>query len=108
MVGPEARAIERQAPRCKRNAGNVVKLQRYLARVHAGEPDKDNVNWTKFGKGFLYHDPANADNIKGYKFPVGDIVNGQFKINRAALAAAAGKINQSSGIYEQLARGYED
>lgn len=64
----------------------------------AGGPDKEKVNWQKFGKGFLYHDPANADNIGGYKFPVADIVNGQFKINRTALGAAAGRINQSSGI----------
>jgi uracil-DNA glycosylase family 4 len=64
----------------------------------AGGPDKDNVNWQKFGKGFLYHDPNNADNIKGYKFPVADIINGKFQISRAALGAAAGRINQSSGI----------
>jgi len=64
----------------------------------AGGPDKDKVDWGKFGKGFLYHDPANADNIGGYKFPVADIVGGKFQINRSALAAAAGRINQSSGI----------
>jgi len=64
----------------------------------AGGPDKEKVDWTKFGRGFLYHDPNDAANLKGYKYPVADIVNGQFKINRTALGAAAGRINQSTGI----------
>jgi len=64
----------------------------------AGGPDKENVDWQKYGKGFLYHDPDNADNAGGYKFPVADIINGKFQISRVGLAAAAGRINQSSGI----------
>ena len=66
--------------------------------IWAGGPDKENVDWQKYGKGFLYHDSENADNAQGYKFPVADIVNGKFTINRGALAAAAGRINQTKGI----------
>ena len=72
------------------------------ARQHllawAGGPDKDNVNWQKYGRGFLYHDPNNADNIGGYKFPVADIIDGKFQISRAALSAAAQRMNQTAGI----------
>ena len=88
---------KQDAPIADTNAWDGAAAEKRLL-AWAGGPDKDNVNWQKFGKGFLYHDPKNADNIGGYKYPVADIINGQFKISAAALSAAAGRINQSSGI----------
>ena len=60
-------------------------------RVRAWATGGDGqVNWGKFGRAFLYHDPANSDKESGYKFPVMDVVGGQLKlIPRAVMAAAA-------------------
>jgi len=64
----------------------------------AGGPDKENVDWAKFGKGFLYHDASAPDNVTSYKFPIADVQGGKLVVNRSALAAAAGRINQTTGI----------
>jgi uracil-DNA glycosylase len=56
-----------------------------------------DINFSQLKRGYLWSAP-NPSKLSDFKFPVGDIINGQFKINRTALAAAAGRINQSKGI----------
>ena len=60
----------------------------------AGGPDKEKMNWTKYGKGFVWCDPAKKNDFGGYKLPFADIIGGKLTAVwggvRAAMAAVHG------------------
>jgi uracil-DNA glycosylase family 4 len=83
------------APIADTNAWDAGAAQK---RLVAWASDSDgNINFGKLKRGYLWSAPG-ADKLGDLKFPVADIINGQFKISAAALSAAAGRINQSKGI----------
>jgi len=45
----------------------------------AGGPDKDKINWKKYGKGFVWVVPGQEDTFGGYKLPFADVINGELK-----------------------------
>jgi len=56
----------------------------------AGGPDKENVEWDKFRKAFLWYDDSAPENITSYKLPIADAINGElYAVPRAIYAAAA-------------------
>ena len=46
-------------------------------RKLAGGPDKDNINWDKYRRGFVWYDPKDKENFRAYKLPFADVVNGR-------------------------------
>lgn len=52
--------------------------------------DKDNFDWNKYRKAFLWYDSENAENFGAYKLPIADIINGQLMaVPRGIMAAGA-------------------
>ncbi|WP_434565152.1 HK97 family phage prohead protease [Thermoanaerobacterium thermosaccharolyticum] len=52
--------------------------------------DKDNIDWNKYRKAFLWYDSENAENFGAYKLPIADVINGQLMaVPRGIMAAAA-------------------
>ena len=39
----------------------------------------DKVNWSEYGKGFVYCDPSKKEEFGGYKLPFADVVGGTLK-----------------------------
>jgi hypothetical protein len=59
-------------------------------RAAAGGPSKDNMDWAKYGRGFLYVDPDNKEDFAGYKLPYCDVISGKLTaIPRAVFSVAA-------------------
>ena len=73
-------------------------------RKWAGGPNKENVDWSKYGKAFVVVDPANKENFTGYKLPFADVIGGTLKATRGgvinamrAVLGARGGVNLSEG-----------
>jgi len=45
----------------------------------AGGPNKDKINWKKYGKGFVWCVPGQEENFGGYKLPFADVIDGELK-----------------------------
>jgi len=45
----------------------------------AGGPDKDKINWKKYGKGFVWCVSGQEKKFGGYKLPFADVINGELK-----------------------------
>lgn len=43
----------------------------------AGGPDKEDVNWPKYRRGFVWVDEDRADSFGGYKLPIADVIDGR-------------------------------
>lgn len=55
-----------------------------------GSGDKDTIDWSKYRKAFLWYDEENPENFTSYKFPIGDIIDGELKaVPRAIFTASA-------------------
>lgn len=55
-----------------------------------GSGDKDDMDWTKYRKAFLWYDENDQENFGSYKFPIADVVDGALKaVPRGIFAAAA-------------------
>ena len=63
----------------------------------AGGPDKDKINWTSYGKGFVYVDPNNKESFGGYKLPFADIVDGKLTAVWGGVKAAMGAVLGARG-----------
>jgi len=46
-------------------------------RKLAGGPDKDDINWDKYRRGFVWYDSKDKENFRAYKLPFADVVNGK-------------------------------
>lgn len=66
-------------------------------RAWAGGPNKEDVDWEKYAKGFFWVDPENSDNFTGYKLPFADVVDGELKAIPAGIFAVAGAVQGSRG-----------
>ena len=56
-----------------------------------------NVDFAKYGKGFLYHDHENLDKLGGYKLPYADVIDGKLTIVPRGVFAAAGVLSGARG-----------
>lgn len=57
----------------KWDATAAVKRMRKLA----GGPDKENIDWNKYRKGFAWYDPENKETFGAYKLPIADVIDGK-------------------------------
>jgi len=69
-------------------------------RKLAGGPDKDNINWDKYRRGFVWYDSKDKENFGAYKLPFADVVNGKLTAiwggvfrSMAALMGARGGVD---------------
>ncbi len=85
----------------------------------AGGPDKDEIDWAKFRKGFAWYDSEDYENYGAYKLPHHDVSGGQLKTHwrgvaaaMAALLGARGEVDipdsDKRGVYNHLAKHYEE
>lgn len=63
----------------------------------AGGPDKDKINWSAYGKGFVWVDPNNKENLGGYKLPFADIIDGKLTSVWGGVKAAMGAVLGARG-----------
>jgi len=69
------------------------------ARVRrwAGGPEKENIDWSKYRKAFVWYDPDDAENFRGYKLPIADVIDGELRAVPRAIFAAAAVIQGARG-----------
>jgi len=58
-------------------------------RTWAGGPEKENMSWTKYRKGFAWFNEESAESFGSYKMPHHDIVDDAFKTVWKGVVAAA-------------------
>lgn len=63
----------------------------------AGGSDKDQVDWEKFRKAFLWYDDEKPENITSYKLPIADVIAGELRAVPRAIYAAAAAIQGARG-----------
>jgi HK97 family phage prohead protease len=70
-----------------------------LARVRrwAGGPSKEDMNWSKYRKAFLWYDADDPESFGAYKLPIADVIDGQLKAVPRAIFAAAAAIRGARG-----------
>jgi len=61
----------------------------------AGGPKKDDIDWAKYRKGFMWYDSKNAKEFGGYKLPYADIVGGTLKAVPRAIFAVVQRIRSA-------------
>jgi hypothetical protein len=66
-------------------------------RKYAGGPNKDDINWSTYAKGFVYVDPNNDKNFSGYKLPFADVIDGKLKAVWGGVNTAMGVVNGAMG-----------
>ena len=65
----------------------------------AGGPDKEDIDWTKYRKAFVWYDSENPENFGSYKLPIADIVEGRLTaIWRGVVAAMAALLGARGGV----------
>jgi len=88
-------------------------------RLWAGGPDKDNIDWSKYSKGFTWVDSEDSKNFGAYKLPHHDVVDGELKTHWRGTAAAMGALlgardgvdvpeADRKGIYNHLSKHYKE
>src|SRR6056297_2904276 len=73
-------------------------------RKHAGGPKKENIDWNKYGKGFVYVDPDNKENFSGYKLPFADVIDGDLRATWGGVSTAMGVVNGAMGGVDSVDR----
>lgn len=63
----------------------------------AGGPDKDDIDWGKYSKGFAWFDEEDRENFGSYKLPHHDIADGQLVTVLAGVHAAGAAIQGARG-----------
>jgi HK97 family phage prohead protease len=66
-------------------------------RVWAGGPDAKNINWKKYSQAFLWFDPSNSADIKGYKLIIADLIDGKPKAVYKAVTSVMAILNGARG-----------
>jgi hypothetical protein len=88
-------------------------------RNWAGGPNKEDVDFKKYRKGFTQFDENDADNFGAYKLPHHDVVDGEVKTVWRGVAAAMGVLlgarggvdipeDERRGVYNHLKRHYSE
>lgn len=63
----------------------------------AGGPDKENVDWGKYRKAFLWYNSDEPENFGSYKLPIADVIDGKLMAVPRAIFAAAAAIQGARG-----------
>lgn len=71
----------------------AVKRMRKLA----GGPDKEDMNWTAYRKGFVRYDAKDQENFGSYKLPFADSIGGKLTAVWGGINAAMGVVNGAHG-----------
>jgi len=66
-------------------------------RSWAGGPDKDNIDWAKYRKAFLWYNSEDPQNFGSYKLPIADVIDGNLKVIYKGLVAAMAALNGARG-----------
>jgi HK97 family phage prohead protease len=54
----------------------------------AGAPNAESIDWTQYGKAFLWHNSADADSFGAYQLPFADVIDGELRAAWPGCAAA--------------------
>lgn len=63
----------------------------------AGGPDKENIDWSKYRKAFLWYNSDEPENFGSYKLPIADVIDGRLMAVPRAIFAAAAVIQGARG-----------
>lgn len=95
------------------NAAAAIKRM----RVHSGGPDKEDMDWKKYRRGFVWYDSEDEENFGSYKLPFADVLDGSLKATwggvsnamRAVLGARGGVDigDEKEAAYDFLAKYYD-
>ena len=66
-------------------------------RSWAGGPEKDNVDFAKYRKAFVYFDPDDTENFSGYKLGIADVIDGSLHVVFRGVVAAFGALRGARG-----------
>lgn len=66
-------------------------------RSWAGGPNKEEVDWGKYQKAFLWYDSKDIENFGAYKLPIADVVDGALTAIPRGIFAAAAAIQGARG-----------
>jgi HK97 family phage prohead protease len=66
-------------------------------RKWAGGPDKEEIDWGKYSKAFMWYDSDDSENFSAYKLPIADVVGGSLKAVPRGLFAVAGVLQGARG-----------
>ena len=72
---------------------------RAVARMRqwAGGPDKDEIDWAKYRKGFFWYDSDASETFTAYKLPFGDVIDGELHAVPRGIFAVAGVLEGARG-----------
>jgi len=62
-------------------------------RSAAGGPNKEDMNWGRYQKGFVWYDATDKENFGSYKLPFADIVGGKLTAVWGGVNGAMGAVN---------------
>lgn len=63
----------------------------------AGGPEKENIDWSKYRKAFLWYNSDEPENFGSYKLPIADVIDGKLMAVPRAIFAAAAAIQGARG-----------
>lgn len=66
-------------------------------RKWAGGPDKENIDWGKYGNAFVWVMPGQEKEFTGYKLPFADIIGGKLTATWGGVSAAMAAVHGSRG-----------
>lgn len=74
-------------------------VERVRKWASGGTGDKEDVDWEKYRRAFLWYDRENGDSFSAYKLPIADVIDGRLKaVPRAVFAAAAAIQGARGGV----------
>lgn len=87
-------------------------------RQFAGGPDKEDIDWSKYQRGFGWYKDSDEDNFSAYKLPHHDVIEGNLKTVWRGVAAAMAALMGARGgvdmpdsdkksVYNHLVKHYE-
>ncbi|MGV9141479.1 MAG: hypothetical protein ACOC1X_00925 [Promethearchaeota archaeon] len=66
-------------------------------RRWAGGPDKEEIDWNEYAKGFVWYDGDDRKNFSAYKLPHHKVVDGELKTSERGVIAAGNAVSGSRG-----------
>ena len=94
----------------------VMELRKWASKDGSG--DKEQMDWTKYRRGFTWYDGADVENFGSYKLPHHRVIDGQLVVVWRGVVAAMSALNggrggvdipedEKSGCHSHLAKHYE-
>jgi len=75
-------------PKSSWDGGAAVARMRKLA----GGPDKENIKWDSYAKGFCWHNSAETEDFGSYKLPFADVIGGKLTATWGGVHTAMGAV----------------